>query len=123
MAAAKPKQPAYWLADFNKKSLVSVRITGVNLQGTGQTGFLMFKKETFICVYTIECRIGNYRWVISKTLDDFCELYETVHSNATISARKKLLVRLQTYNENFLSNGFAWYSVSYLMETMETPVM
>ena len=91
---SRSKAPGFWLGDLNKKSLINVRITGVNLQGTGQTGFLMFKKETFVSVYTIECKLCSFRWVISKTFEDFIELFDIVHSNAVISAKRNLTVSL-----------------------------
>ena len=90
--ANKNKSSVFWLGELGRKSLINVRITSINLQGTGQTGFLMFKKETFVSVYTIECRICSYRWVISKTFEDFIELFDIVHSNAVISSKRKLIV-------------------------------
>lgn len=84
------KTSSIWLADENKKPIVSVNVSGVNLQGTGVTGFLMFKKETFQSIYTIDCKIVGFRWSVSKTFMDFIELFHTIHSNPFISAKKKL---------------------------------
>ena len=86
-----PKKVTMWLQDDNRRSIVSIRLNGMNMQGTGTTGFI-FKKETFITKFTIECMICSYRWTVTRSFDEFSELYATMHNNPTISARRKLLV-------------------------------
>lgn len=84
------KTASIWLADEGKKPIVSVKVSGVNLQGTGMTGFLMFKKETFQSIYTVDCIVAGFRWSVSKTFMDFIELFHTLHSNPFITTKKKL---------------------------------
>ena len=88
------KTASIWLADEGKKPIVSVNVSGVNLQGTGETGFLMFKKETFQSIYTIDCRIAGFRWSVTKNFMDFIELFHSIHSNPFISTKKKLICDL-----------------------------
>ena len=91
------KKTCIWLADENRKSLVQVRISGVNMQGTGFTGFI-FKKETFISKYTIECTLLNRQWTVCRSFDEFAELFISIHNNPFISVRKKLVVSIILYN-------------------------
>lgn len=48
-----------WLKEQLKSSLISVRITGMNLQGNGTKGFSIWKTEIITTLYTMEISLKS----------------------------------------------------------------
>lgn len=90
-----------WLKDANRKSLVSVRITSLNLHGTGRRRGFVRPTEIFTTMFKMEVRLGRraaadpaagHIWTQARTFDEFREFYDRLTTTGGTNAKEKLTV-------------------------------
>jgi hypothetical protein len=83
------------LRDAKRESLARVRITGLNLIGTGTRQSIFSASERFTTLVKMEVRIyeSAFRWSQSRTFGEFRAFYERLRDGA---AGKRLAVRYAT---------------------------
>lgn len=101
-----------WLKDANRRSMTQVKITSLNLHGTGRRKGFIRPAEIFTTMFKMEVRVGRRRgaegpyapvWTQSRTFDEFREFYERLVTTGGANAKEKLTVRallLCSWNES-----------------------
>lgn len=69
------REKSKWYFVDGRKSRLSARITGLNLQGTGKTTGFFFAKELKTTVFMVQLQVYGLRWQVSKTFEEFKEFY------------------------------------------------
>lgn len=82
---------SYWYEDDNRDPLVHSRITGIKLKEAGVAGYF-FKKETFLTIFTFECKIANYTWSVSRSFEEFKTFHAELFSLYFLEAHKRIQV-------------------------------
>ena len=89
-----------WLKDANRKSLVTVKITSLNLHGTGRRKGFVRPTEIFTTMFKMEVRLGRrvagpgagHMWMQARTFDEFREFYDRLTTTGGANSKEKLTV-------------------------------
>jgi hypothetical protein len=94
-----------WLKDANRRSIVHVHISSLNLHGTGKRSGIVKRSEVFTTMFKMEMRLGRrnvsrdstglhqgYTWTQARTFDEFKMFYERLLIAGGANAKEKLTV-------------------------------
>lgn len=85
------KPLAMWYAEDGKFSEVQVKVTGMNLQGSGQTKGIFFKTELKQTIFQMLVSFHHYSWHVFRSFDEFKDFYCFLRDDSTLGHNRKML--------------------------------
>ena len=64
-----------WLKDNGRRSMAVVKVSSLNLHGTGKKSGILRQKEVFTTMFKMDISLGKFTWSQSRTFDEFKQLY------------------------------------------------